>query len=119
MVSSIAQAQVHHHGAKMTPELASLATLIRKQAVDDMKCHPPSLILSQIRNNLKNGPVLNPNRFYMTDFFRRDPAFRDYLANNYRLEAKSRTFESYRRTTPLRVEGQHCYPISVNPRRDH
>jgi putative flippase GtrA len=112
MLSGIAQAQAHHHGAKMTPELANLATLIRKQAVDDMKCHPPSLILFQIRNNLNNGPFLNPKRFYMTAFFRRDPAFRDYLANNYRLEAKSRTFESYRRTTPLRIEGQHCYQIS-------
>jgi putative flippase GtrA len=111
MVSGIAQAEFHYRGAKMTPILARLGEQIRTQAVNDMKCHPPSLILSQIRNN---GTIFSPTGFYMTDFFRRDPAFRDYLANNYRLEAKSMVFESYRRMTPLRVEGQNCYPISVS-----
>lgn len=110
MVSGIAQAEVKYHGARLTPELISLSRQVRRQALVDMKCNPPSLILSQIRNS---GVVLNPNRFRMTDFFRRDPQFRVYLATNYRLEWTSKIFEAYRRVTPLVAEGSNCYQIST------
>lgn len=110
MVSGIAHAELKYRGARMTPELVKLSDEIRRQALEDMKCHPPSLVLSQIRNN---GVVVNPKRFRMTDFFRRNPEFRDYLAANYRLEWTNRTFEAYRRITPLIAEGTNCYRVSA------
>lgn len=111
MVSGMAHAEFGYRGAQKTPELEKLAVEIRQQALEDMKCHPPVLILSQIRNN---GVIIRPDRFRMTDFFRRDPAFRAYLADNYRLEWTNRVFEAYRRTTPLKVEGSNCQPISTS-----
>lgn len=110
MIAGIAQAEVKFQGARMTPELINISGEVRQQALEDIKCNPPSLILSQIRNN---GRVVNPKLFRMTDFFRRDPAFRDYLATNYRLEWKNRIFEAYRRITPMLVEGTNCYRIST------
>jgi putative flippase GtrA len=111
MVSGIAASERGHRGAKVTKEIELLSNVVRRQALEDIKCHPPVLILSQIRN--RSGVVINPERFRMTDFFRRDDALREYLATNYALEWTDRTFEAYRRTAPLDPQGANCYRIST------
>lgn len=110
MVSAIAQAETGANGASMTPQLGRVGAEVRYQAVTDMMCHPPSLVLSQIKNR---GQVINPKRFRMTDFFRRNEDFRRYLANNYRQEKTVGVFEVYRRRTPLTADGANCYNIST------
>ena len=111
MVSGIAASERGHRGAKLTMEIERLSDTVRRQALEDIKCNPPVLILSQIRN--RSGVVINPERFRMTDFFRRNESFREYLATNYQLEWADRTFEAYRRITPIRAEGANCYRIST------
>jgi hypothetical protein len=109
MVSAISKAEfAARFGHPVAPALQTLSRDIPAQAYEDIICHPPTLILSQIFNP---GYRIAPSLFRMTDFFRRDPRFRNYLAENYRLVSANFMFESYRRTTPLIVKGHNCTPV--------
>jgi putative flippase GtrA len=110
MISAIAQAETGANGQTMNPALLRIAEDTRNQAIDDIRCNPPSLILSQIKNS---GEVISPKRFRMTDFFRRNSDFKEYLAVNYIQQKNSGVFEVYRRRTPLEAKGPNCYNISV------
>lgn len=92
----------------MTPELIGVSSEIRQQALDDMKCNPPTIILSQIRNA---GGTVSPQTFRMTDFFRRNTSLNNYLITNYKLESSDRIFEIYRRKTPPNPKPADCYPV--------
>lgn len=92
----------------MTPELNKVAFDIRQQAVDDMICNPPTIILSQIRNA---GGTVSPETFRMTDFFRRNASLNTYMTTNYRLESRDRIFEIYRRKTPPNLKPAGCYTV--------
>jgi putative flippase GtrA len=107
MIAAISKAE-RDPARHMTPELRAVAINIQSQALEDVKCHPPSLILSQIRNK---GYSISPQRFRMTDFFRRNSDFKDYLSHNYRLESQDKQFEIYRRITPFPPAPQGCYPV--------
>jgi putative flippase GtrA len=111
MISAISKAENGSGLGKpvpMTPALRQLSVDIRRETLEDMKCHTPEILLSQIRTG---NYSITPKRFRMTDFFRRDPDLKDYIARNYRLEKRSRYFETYRRTTPMLPSGKNCYPI--------
>ena len=112
MLSSISFAHVGLYGKSMTPELERLSDIVREQAWEDMQCYPPKRILIQIRNN---GEALHPERFYMTEFFRENTNFNQYLSENYKLAASDKLFETYSRITPMESQGNNCYPISVKP----
>jgi putative flippase GtrA len=107
MIAAISKAE-RNPAKNMTPELRAVAVEIQNQAFEDVKCHPPVLILSQIRNR---GYSISPQRFRMTDFFRRNPDFKDYLSHNYRLESQDNRFEVYRRVTPYETTPRGCYPV--------
>lgn len=109
MIAAIAHVENGKQQNAMTPELSAMARDIRIMLVEDLRCNPPEIIFSQIRNGSYS---ISPKRFRMTDFFRRDPLFRDYLAQNYRLKSTDRIFETYVRTTPLKTEGSNCYRIT-------
>ncbi len=94
----------------MTPKLMTVASDIRRQALADMKCNPPTIILSQIRNA---GGTVSPETFRMTDFFRRDAGFKDYLAKDYRLNSRDRLFETYTRIKLPGPKAADCYPVYV------
>ena len=107
MIAAISKAE--RHPAKfMNPQLRAVAVDIQNQALEDIKCHPPSLILSQIRNG---GYWISPQRFRMTDFFRRNSDFKVYLSQNYRLQSRDKQFEVYKRTTRYEPTPRGCYPV--------
>ncbi len=109
MTSAISKAEfAARFGHPISPALQKLSRDIQSELYDDLTCHPPKLILSQILNP---GYRMAPNLFRMTDFFRRNADFKAYLAENYRLESANHMFESYRRTTPLVVTGHNCTPV--------
>lgn len=111
MLAAISRAETNDRSQviiKMTPELQRLSAQIRRETVQDMKCHPPALILSQIRSRRNNKA---PYRLPMTEFFQRDAEFAAYLAANYRLEKTDWMYETYRRTTPIVASGEHCHPV--------
>lgn len=111
MIAAIANAETGHRSAtniEMTPALQRISAQIRRETVHDMECHPPALILSQIRGRRSHS---RPSKFRMTEFFRRDAEFSAYLTKNYRLEKTDWVYETYRRVTPMVASGKDCYPI--------
>jgi putative flippase GtrA len=110
MISAIAKAETGSNGQALNPVLLRIANEVRYQAIEDIRCNPPSLILSQIKNS---GKIINPKKFRMTDFFRRNKDFREYLAANYSQQKTTGVFEIYRRRTPLEPKGPNCYKISL------
>lgn len=107
MIAAISRAE-RHSAKNVSPEIRAVAFEIQNQALEDVKCHPPSLILSQIRNK---SYTISPMHFRMTDFFRRNSDFKDYLSYNYRLESQDGRFEVYRRITPFQPRPSGCYPV--------
>lgn len=106
MIASIAKAQAS--GTPMSPELARLADTIRQEAIEDIRCSSPQVIVSHIYNRTY---YIAPDRFRMTDFFRQNGDFSRYLQANYRLNSSTAEFEIYERTTKPDRPGAACTKI--------
>lgn len=88
------------HGELIGPNPASLRALakrIQKEAVLEVRCSAPELVVFERRTNY----VYQPTAFDVRGFFLRDAVLRTYLATNYRELAPTQSLYIYRRITSV------------------
>ena len=103
MIASIAKAQAS--STPLSANLAWLASEIKEHAIEDIQCSSPKLIVSQI---YKKSHQIAPDKFRMTEFFRSNGDFADYLKANYQLTKTTKEFEIYERKTEAVKPGPAC-----------
>ena len=87
------------HGEVIGPNpapLRALAKQIQKEAVLEVRCSAPALVMFERRTNY----VYQPTTFDVRGFFLRDAVLRTYLATNYRELVPTQSLYIYRRITP-------------------
>jgi putative flippase GtrA len=101
------------------PKLEKLGNLVRRRTLTDMLCHPPALILGELRRRYE----FQPEQFDTTSFFLRDPALRAFLATHYVEEKPTRYLRVFRRrghvapspSPDCRAIAPLDHPITSNP----
>jgi putative flippase GtrA len=110
MLPTIGRAEVDRNAS---PKLRRLADRIRRQAVRDMACRPPAVILFEREPRYP----LQPKSFDVTAFFLRDPRFAQFMAAHYRegrATAGFRIFDRIGRIAPAagcRVVASPSWPV--------
>lgn len=108
MIPAIAHAEA---AGPLPPDMQRLADKLRQGTLDAMRCAPPATIMF----GKSSRYPLQPKTFSVSSFFRTDPAFAEFLQNNYHQEIGNWYFDLWRRNGAVEPTGAHCRAV-VDPR---
>lgn len=106
MLPAIAQAEIV---GPNPPELQRMAEQIRHEALEELQCGRPAMIVFERRRNY----ALQPAAFDVQRFFSRNAELREFVARHYTRVPSARAVTVYRRTSEIPVaQGLSCPPFS-------